>query len=256
MLKCGPDRDACPQDMLTPRTVEVSSLLDSNNQFRSDVGPRVQSQGPNALRGIFWIAHHLNDTFQRGDSACLASFAKSYDGGDMGQGELREGDDTISVRVAGDRSWSFGDSNRSFWSVESTGLNSKMAEYYDVVYHFRLMNGSLEDPTAFRIIAEHRNQGTKHEGWFSEFFVDWRMYKLTEQDATVAGFPGSIVWERVSFTIGGLIATARDLLVQIVDGDRNTIEPAYSQWVAHQNSSSSHPGKIYYREALTNDGSL
>merc|ERR1719230_2171524 len=34
MMVCGPQKHACPQDMLTPKTVEISSLLDSNGKFR------------------------------------------------------------------------------------------------------------------------------------------------------------------------------------------------------------------------------
>lgn len=242
MIVCGPQKAACPQDMLTARTVEVSSLLDSNKKFRSDVGPRVQTVGPKSLRGLFWLT-------KQGDSSSLASFAKSYDGGNMGQGELRDGDYAISIRVGGDRDWSFAD---------SPGGNFETVELLDLVYHFRLEAGTLEKPTAFRIIPEARNLGIKLEGVFAEWLLDFSMYKMTDEQATAAGFPGSIVWDRVS-SIGDLnIDSSRYALVQVVDGDSNPIEPAYSQWVAHQSSSAagSSPGKIHYREALTNDGSL
>merc|ERR1712178_93526 len=123
--------------MLTSKTVEIDSLLD-NNQFRSDVGPRVMRQGPEALRGLFWLT-------QQGDSSSLASFARSYDGGNMGQGELRDGDYATSIRVGGDRSWSFAD---------APGGSFETVELLDLVYHFRLESGSLEDPRSFRIIPE------------------------------------------------------------------------------------------------------
>jgi len=242
MIVCGPEKHACPQDMLTPKTVEISSLLDSNGKFRSDIGPRVQTQGPLALKGLFWLT-------EQGDSSSLASFAKSYDGGDMGQGVLKEGDYATSVRVGGDRSWSFSD---------APGGNYRTVELLDLVYHFRLEAGSLEEPTAFRIIPEARNLGLTLEGSFAEWLLDFSMYKMTPEQATAAGYEGSIVWDRVSAVGNQPIDSARYALVQVVDGDSNPIEPAYSQWVAHQSTDAAGttPGKIHYREALTNDGSL
>jgi len=242
MIVCGPQKDACPQHMLTSKTVEVGSLLDSNGKFRSDVGPRVQTIGPHALQGLFWLT-------KQGDSSSLASFAKSYDGGDMGQGELREGDYAISIRVGGDRCWSFAD---------APGGNFENVELLDLVYHFRLDSGSLEDPTSFRIIPEARNLGIKLEGRLAEWLLDFSMHKMTEAEAAALGFPGSIVWDRVSAVGDQIIDSERYALVQVVDGGRNPIEPAYSQWVAHQSSAAAgtSPGEIHYREALTNDGSL
>lgn len=242
MVVCGPQKDACPQDMLTARTVEVSSLLDSDNKFRSDIGPRVQSVGPEALQGLFWLT-------KQGDSSSLASFAKSYDGGNMGQGELREGEYAISIRVGGDRDWSFAD---------APGGNFELVELLDLVYHFRLENGSLAEPTGFRILPEARNLGITLEGGLAEWLLDFSMYKLTDEQAAAAGFEGSIVWDRVSAVADKNIDSARYSLVQVVDGKSNPIEPAYSQWVAHQSSpdAGNTAGKIHYREALTNDGSL
>lgn len=242
LVLCGPQKDACPQDMLTANSVEINALLDSNSKFRSDVGPRVQTVGPEALRGLFWLTN-------QGDSSSLASFAKSYDGGNMGQGELQEGEYAISIRVGGDRAWSFAD---------APGGNFETVELLDLVYHFRLESGSLEDPTAFRIIPEARNLGITLEGRLAEWLLDFSMYKMTAENAAAAGFEGSIVWDRVSAVADQAIDSARYALVQVVDADSKPIEPAYSQWVAYQSSTAagSSPGKIHYREALTNDGSL
>lgn len=242
MEACGPEKDACPQGMLTSRSVDVGSLLDSNNKFRSDIGPRVQHQGPVALRGLFWLT-------EQGDSSSLMSAAKSYDGGNMGQGELRQGEYAMSIRVGGDRSWSFAD---------APGGNFETVELLDLVYHFRLVTGSLENPTGFEIIPEARNLGIILSGVFAEWLLDFRMNKLTAEEAAAAGFGGSIVWDRVSALAGQDIESARYLAVQIVDGDSNPIEPAYSQWVTYMCSSAAgnSPGKIHYREALANDGPL
>jgi hypothetical protein len=228
--------------MLTPKAVDISSLLDTNGKFRSDVGPRVQNHGPAAQQGLFWLT-------KQGSSSSLASFAKSYDGGHMGQGELREGDYAISIRVGGDRGWAFAD---------APGGNFETVELLDLVYHFRLESGSLENPTAFRIIPEARNPGLTLEGSLGEWLLDFSMQKMTSAEATAAGFAGSIVWDRISAVGGQNIESSRYKLVQVVDGDSNPIEPAYSQWVTHQSSANAGgtPGKIHYREALTNDGSL
>jgi len=228
--------------MLTVKDVEINTLLDSNGKFRSDVGPRVQTQGPLALQGLFWLT-------QQGDSSSLASFAKSYDGGYMGQGELREGDYAISVRVGGDRGWSFAD---------APGGNFETVELLDLVYNFRLEFGSLDNPTGFSIIPEARNLGIKLEGTLAEWLLDFSMNKMTDEDAKAKGFPGSIVWDRVSAVGDQAVDSARYALVQVVDGNGTPIEPAYSQWVSHQNSADAGltGGKIHYREAMSNDGSL
>jgi len=216
--------------------------LDSNGKFFSDVGPRVQNQGPAAQQGLFWLT-------KQGSSSSLASFAKSYDGGDMGQGELQEGDYAVSIRVGGDRSWAFAD---------APGGNFETVELLDLVYHFRLESGSLENPTAFRFIPEARNLGLTLEGSMGEWLLDFSMQKMTSAEAAAAGFPGSIVWDRTSAVGGQNVESSRYALVQVVDGDSRPIEPAYSQWIAHQSSSDAGttPGKIHYREALTNDGSI
>jgi hypothetical protein len=228
--------------MLTPKTVEITMLLDSNGKFRSDVGPRVQNQGPPALQGIFWLT-------EQGSSSSLASFAKSYDGGNMGQGELREGEYAVSIRVGGDRSWAFAD---------APGGNFETVELLDLVYHFRLESGNLSNPTGFSIIPEARNLGLALEGRFREWLLDFSMQKMSPEEVAAAGFPGSIVWDRTSAVGGQNLASFRYALVQVIDGDNNPIEPAYSQWVAHQSSDNAGgtPGKIHYREALTNDGSV
>lgn len=242
MIVCGPEKGVCPQNMLTPKTVEINLLLDSNNKFRSDLGPRVQTRGPAAQRGLFWLT-------KQGSSSSLASFAKSYDGGNLGKGQLQEGDYATSIRVGGDRSWAFAD---------APGGNFETVELLDLVYHFRLESGSLENPTAFRIIPEARNLGITLEGGLGEWLLDFSMKKMTDEEATAAGFPGSIVWDRVSSVGGQNVESSRYALVQVVDGDSNPIQPAYSQWVSHQSTAAAGgtPGKIHYREALTNDGSL
>jgi hypothetical protein len=203
----------------------------------------VQKQGPEALRGLFWL------TDQK-DSSSLVSFARSNDGGNMGQGELRQGRYAFSVRVGGDRSWSFADN--------VFGGNFETVELLDLVYNFKEKSGSLQNPTAFSIIPEARNLGAKLEGKFGEWLLGFDMVKLASENATAAGYSGSIVWDRISSAFGQDIDSARYLAVQVVDGDSNPIQPAYDQWVAYMAGSAagSSPGQIHYREALTTDGSL
>jgi hypothetical protein len=243
MIVCGPEKDACPQDMLTRKTVAVSSLLDGDKKFRSDIGPRVQKQGPESLRGLFWLT-------EQKDSSSLVSFARSNDGGNMGQGELRQGRYAFSVRVGGDRSWSFADNK--------FGGNFESVELVDLVYHFKLKSGSLQNPTAFSIIPEARNLGAKLEGNLGEWLLSFDMVKMTAEDAAAAGYSGSIVWDRISSAFGQDVDSARYLAVQVADGDSNPIQPAYDQWLAYMASSAAggSPGEIHYREALTTDGSL
>jgi hypothetical protein len=195
-----------------------------------------------ALQGLFWLT-------EQSDSSSLISFARSYDGGNMGQGVLSNGEYAISIRVGGDRGWSFAD---------APGGNFETVGLLDLVYHFRLVAGNLSDPRGFEIIPESRNLGVKLSGSAAEFLLSFSMNKLTADEAAAAGFAGSVCWDRVSALVGRDIESVRYLAVQIVDGDSNPIEPAYSQWVAYMSSSDAgnSPGKIHYREALTNDGSL
>jgi hypothetical protein len=165
------------------------------------MGPRVQKQGPEALRGLFWL------TDQK-DSSSLVSFARSNDGGNMGQGELRQGRYAFSVRVGGDRSWSFADN--------VFGGNFETVELLDLVYNFKEKSGSLQNPTAFSIIPEARNLGAKLEGKFGEWLLGFDMVKLASENATAAGYSGSIVWDRISSAFGQDIDSAATWLFRLL----------------------------------------
>merc|ERR1712070_525693 len=119
------------------------------------------------MGGLFWLTDQQ-------ESSSLISFARSYDGGSMGQGVLSNGEYAISIRVGGDRGWSFAD---------APGGNFETVGLLDLVYHFRLVAGTLSDPRGFEIIPESRNLGVKLSGSAAEFLLSFSMNKLTADEA-------------------------------------------------------------------------
>jgi len=231
--------------MISMKTVATSDLLDSEGKFRSDVGPRVNKVGPDTLKGIFWLTG-------QGDSSAALTFAGSYDGGDMGGQGLSEGEYATSIRVAGDRTWAFADDPAFGGNFETVGI-------LDLVYQFRISEGSLEAPRAFNIIPKARNLGIDLAGAVGEFLLDFSAFLLTDEQAAARGYPGSVVWDRRSFVAGdNEVTSSRYDLVQVVDGTGSPIQPAYDMWIAYQESAAAGdiPGTLYYRVAEQNDGSL
>jgi hypothetical protein len=50
-------------------------------------------------------------------------------------------------------------------------------------------------------------------------------------------FPGSVVWKRLSYFFKNLVESATYALVQVIDGDGNKIEPAWSLFADYQKKS-------------------
>jgi len=78
--------------------------------------------------------------------------------------------------------------------------------------------------------------------------LDFEMELLKEGDER---FPGSVAWRRPSSVLGQEIKSAEYVLLQVIDGKGQRIEPAWSKFVEYQNSSEAGktPGQIFYRSS-------
>lgn len=204
----------------------------------SSNGPiRVAKNVPKNLQGIFWLQNQK-------DSSAICSFAKSNDGGKLSTGYLvgkgGKKEDNYSIRVGGDKVWSF----------HSKGTSWKLVELLDLVYNFRFDN--VENPTDAQIIPEARNFNLILE---ATWLLDFDMKVLTE-DEKVAKYKKdaegreTVVWGRPSTVLGIEIDSAYYELVQIIRADGSKT-PAFDEWVEYceDDVTGSTPGEFYYREA-------
>lgn len=200
---------------------------------------------PENIRGIFWLR-------DQGDSSAIVSFGKegmSKDGGGLNQGKLSSGEDSIRIRVGGDRVWGFHDTTSGWRIVE--GL--------DLVYNFRF--DSITNPTKAEIIPQALQigfinlwaGGISLDG-FATKLLRFSMHLMTEEDpdrpAKYAGIP---MWDRDSVIFGSAAteAPAKYQLVQIIDGNGERTA-AFDDWVSYCESDETggNPGVMYYNEAV------
>mmetsp|Transcript_89545 Transcript_89545/g.191882 ORF Transcript_89545/g.191882 Transcript_89545/m.191882 type:complete len:374 (-) Transcript_89545:42-1163(-) len=183
---------------------------------------------PEVMQGIFWLT-------AQGRSSALASFGgPTRDGGGCSPGQLADG--RYDVRVAGDRVWAFADPEYLSW---------KFVEAVDLVYHF-IFDDTLS-PKKVQIYPEARVLDvTLTAEWLLDF----------EGDLAEGGderWPGSVVWKRPSKVLGKEVS-AYDL-VQVMNGNGERIEPAWSDFVKYQNSeeAGNRPGEVFYHEINTSE---
>lgn len=203
------------------KDIDMKSFSAGTGPLRLGTGPGL----PAALTGIFWLT-------KQGPSSALASFGgPSGDGGGCSAGQMVG--NRLKVRVAGDRTWSFAENGKS----------NTLVEALDLVYHF--VFDDAVNPTRCQIYPEGRNLGfTLTADWLLDF--DMELLKDGDKE-----FPGSVVWKRISSVLGREATSAEYALVQVIDGQGQPIEPAWTKFVEYQNSAEagSSPGKIFYHEA-------
>jgi len=189
---------------------------------------------PTALRGVFWLS-------DQGIQSALITFASNNnaDGPWCSHGSLIL--NRYLIRVSGDKVWS--------WATEENAG-------YDLAYGLRLVYDfgfdSTTDPThatIYPILTALGGFGARlsQQTWMLTF----TMTKMSEQEASDLGYPGSIVWERRSYAFGVEITSSRYNMVQVVDEDGKRIEPAWSTFAAYQKSSNAgdQPGEFFYHGA-------
>jgi len=179
---------------------------------------------PPAMRGIFWL-----DNQQKG-SALVSLGGPSRDGGGCSNGHLVG--NFYSVRVSGDRVWSYADDR------EERFVN--FTRDVDLVYHFAFDNA--QNPKKCQIYPEMRRVDLV---WVSEWLLDFEMHLKEEGDEQ---YPGSVIWRRPNFTLGQNVYEYA--LIQVIDENGNRIQPAWDKFVEYQSSAvaGNTPGKIFYRE--------
>jgi len=100
--------------------------------------------------------------------------------------------------------------------------------------------------TIFPIPETMGRSGTllSKQTWTLKF--DMRL--LSAEDAGALGYPGSVVWERRSYTAGIESKSNRYHIVQVVDEHGDTIEAAWRKFTDYQSSvdSGHEPGVLYY----------
>jgi len=192
-------------------------------------GFRYHSSGPPQLQGVFWTQQEFTpdelDFFGLVPRSLLASFAKTRHGGGVQTGELRTDSNGYEyvVRPVGDHTWS---------------TNEKAPNVYlsggDVLYLFDLVDGTLDDPLHFNIVPNIKL-------WFdclrfslgraaSPLFRFEQILITDPESPHRKRYPGSVVWLRRNLFFGISTEQQEYLNVQIVDGEGNTIEPAWSEF--------------------------
>lgn len=226
----------CDQSRLEQRDYPITEMLGQNNLYQGPITLGTSSHGlPRSLQGIFWLQN-------QGESSSLVSFAPSRDGAGLSSfnaGSNRQ----ISVRVGGDKVWSFASQGRSWELVEGI----------DLVYHFE--GTPRANPTHFNILPEARNLGITLEGDALEFALNFEMDFIPvgsmEHDYPAVGErPAAVQWARPSSIVGINQESAYYEIAQIFDGSGQPTS-AYEAWLAYNVGSEEwQDGKIYYHESV------
>lgn len=181
---------------------------------------------PENIQGLWWLTN-------QGASSALVSFGgPNFDGAGCSTGLLDPYGRT-RVRVEGERS--FSTAQRDYADL---GL-----EAFDGVYDFYFNTNDTHSNPTFAHIAASNINGFPFTG-SGDFFANFSMTFLPEGRPEYAG---SKVWLRQT-SFMGINAGEDYLLVQVVDGNRQKIEPAWSKFQAYLNSTETgwSPGWMWY----------
>jgi len=226
---CPPnDGSMCPFKMMKPKMAKCTT---QGKDGPITVGTAAMGL-PKQMQGVFWLT-------KQGDSSSLMSFATSNDGGDLSKLDM-SAKYAMKIRVAGDRVWSFSHKSKSWLLVWLT----------DLVYQFQMEKAdgsparSPDEIAAAQIIPHANSIGISLN---APIFLSFRM--TLSPAGTHAKYPNSVVWGRPSKLLG--ISGAYYELTQVIDGEGNKLEPAYSDWLKFCASSESgnSEGYMHYRVA-------
>jgi len=243
--------DLLSQGDLGPRTFKTGELKDGsydgpmlkNGLYDGPITLGTASHGlPANMQGVFWLQ-------DQADSSSIVSFAPSRDGHGLSVWNGNS-DRQISVRVGGDKVWSFASQGRSWELVEGI----------DLVYNFEGTRDGQpsSDPTHFNIIPEALNLGIELKGKFLEWALNFQMSLIEKGTAehgypATANYPAAVMWGRPS-SVGGIdIESSYYEIAQIIDGNGKPTS-AFEKWVKYNNNPVSDSeawkdGTIYYHSA-------
>lgn len=224
---------------------EVSALCTSLNaldqcnnlntlRFTSAENPeryefRYHNFGPEQLQGAFWtIQEQLDNLFAFTDditfaSSDLVSFARTRHGNGVQTGVLQTDENGYDYvqRPLGDHNWSASSNSPDTFL---TGL--------DVLYLYKLVEGTLENPLAFTITPSFKFLSPCFRFNFGTAFgvlAKFDMVLVTDpNDPAQLEYPGSKVWKRTTTFLN--LFKVEYLSVQIVNGLGQPIQPAFSKF--------------------------
>lgn len=196
-------------------------------------GPLVPGSNPlpESLQGVFWLSN------QKTQSA-LITFAPN---GEADCQWCSHGSLILNrylIRVSGDRVWSFA-------TEENAGYD--LARGLRLVYDFSF--DSATDPTHATIFPIPTQLGSFGSRLSKQtWLLNFDQTLLPAEAAASLGYPGSVVWERKSYVLGVEAKSSRYHVVQVVDPHGRRIEPAWSKFVAYQQSAEAgdQPGILFY----------
>ena len=221
--KCRPGTSyICDWSKMKERTFSSANVV-SGNPLTNE-----WEKLPEQLQGIFWLK-------DQGDSSSIMSFGKSNDGSYLSTGELDASKEhQYSVRVGGDRTWSFNDKAKSWVLVEAL----------DLIYKFKF--NSATDPTYADIIPYARNLGIT-VSWTGLLNFQMRLMTADEKEERLKD---TVVWARPSTVLGIEAESSYYELTQIIDGNGKKTA-AFDNYVAYTltEETGETPGTIHYREA-------
>jgi hypothetical protein len=220
----------CPWGKLEEKT-SMCSAMSGDGPIR--VGTAADGLPP-SMQGVFWLT-------EQGDSSALMSFAPSRDGAGLSSFTINPSDGYhFKVRVGGDRVWSFHDKASSWELVRGI----------DLIYNFRMENSAGAPPaTAADIAAAQIIPSTANFNFELDAPSVLNFRAELAPTGSHSAYPESVVWGRPS-AVFGFEGGYYDL-VQVIDGDGNRIEPAFSDWVTYCEDASltgSTPGEFHYKQ--------
>jgi len=233
--------ELCDLSNLVQRSFSTNELLDENGDYQGPItlGTSVDHNLPVNMQGVFWLQ-------DQGVGSSLISMATSRDG--RGLSVWNDNSDIhISVRIAGDRVWSYGKiPGGAFSFLQPLAIA-------DLVYHFH--GTPKEDPTHFNVVPEAFGIAP---GIVQEALMRFEM-NLIEPGTTEHYYPATddrpaaVMWDRPSMVFGIDLESKRYQVAQVINGEGKPTS-AYDAFVAYnQGEADWQDSTIWYHEVRTED---
>ena len=233
--------ELCDSSNLVTRSFSTNELLDENGDYQGPItlGTSADHNLPVNIQGVFWLQDQAT-------GSSLISMATSRDG--RGLSVWNDNSDIhISVRIGGDRVWSYG-------SIPGGPLSFlQPLAIADLVYHFH--GTPKEDPTHFNVVPEAFGMAP---GIVQESFMRFEM-NLIEPGTNEHYYPATddrpaaVMWDRPSMMFGIDLESKRYQVAQVINGEGKPTS-AYDAFVAYnQGEEDWQDGTIWYQEVGTED---
>lgn len=227
--------ELCAQGKLSENSFTVRDILGEDGKYNGPItlGTAAHNLPPN-MQGVFWLQNQAG-------SSSIVSFGPSRDGDGLSVWNANS-PRHISIRVAGDKVWSFASKTSTY----------KLVEGLDLVYNFE--GTPTANPTHFNIIPEAMNLGFELSGDLAEWALSFQMNLIALDDArheypATATRPAAVQWARPTAIAGVSQESAYYEIAQIIDG-AGMPTAALDAWVAYNAGGEEwQDGTIYYRSA-------